>query len=719
MQGSTIVTINGAGTILSVDEGFGKIFGYAFEDLVGHSINMIIPPPWKEQHDTYIANYLNSKQPKVLGKTRIVEGQHKDGSVFQIRIAVSIVNENEQSVFVGVIEKIEDLSAEITIGSNGNVVNCSQSTEQLLGFKADELIGKSANIILANLVADSNDGLLKRYLDGIANHTLGHTRTMMIKSKDGCSFPLSVKIDEVRVGEIRFYRANLVKVDHMEAVFTLSEDGTILACNENFVLALFGFKKDDLVGQHLASLIPNICGSYIEKTFVVDRSSNSATSVQQEDDGEPSAKRQRSVRSLEKWKTTGIHEYNVVHKDGSSCPVIFEIYPIITPPRANESTSSSTSSTTATPESSPANVADTINTSANVLDADHKTRVDTSKLIPRFCVKMKRAEFIHSANHEHCHDNHKEVVGPYILAETVGQGTYGKVKLAHHKDTNAKVAVKILVKANMKPHEIERVHREIEIMRALNHDNIAKLLDVIETTEAINLVMEFAGRTLTAITEAGKPLNDAESRRVFHQIASAVKFCHDLKVIHRDLKHQNILLDDADNCKLIDFGLSNFMEEGKMRSTFCGTPAFAAPEMILAKKYTGPEVDIWSLGVILYSVISGTFPFDNVADIIRGTYSAPMGASAECFDLIKHMLQPDCETRYNIDQILNHKWLKDPSPFREMSSATIAAAAPPVNNTSNAYTQDSQTQPTDEQPKEIECTVVEPQAGANGNGTQP
>jgi len=136
----------------------------------------------------------------------------------------------------------------------------------------------------------------------------------------------------------------------------------------------------------------------------------------------------------------------------------------------------------------------------------------------------------------------------------------------------------------------------------------------------------------------------------------ALECCHANEIIHRDLKLQNILLDHNQNVKLIDFGLSNFMEEGKFRNTFCGTPAYASPEILLGKQYRGPEVDVWSLGVVLYSMLTAKFPFGNVSEILKGKFNVPDNVSEECKDLLQKMLLPKKEERATLQQVLTHPW---------------------------------------------------------------
>ncbi|RKP17082.1 Pkinase-domain-containing protein, partial [Rozella allomycis CSF55] len=192
-------------------------------------------------------------------------------------------------------------------------------------------------------------------------------------------------------------------------------------------------------------------------------------------------------------------------------------------------------------------------------------------------------------------------IGPYVLGETLGSGSFGKVKLAHHSLTGQKVALKIINKKKLaSPDMIERVKREIHYLTMLQHPHIIKLYEVFSTPTDIFMVIEYAGGELFEYIVARGRLSEPEALRFFQQIICAVEYCHRRKIVHRDLKPENLLLDDFNNVKIADFGLSNIMTDGDFLKTSCGSPNYAAPEVISGKLYAGPEVDVWSCGVILY-----------------------------------------------------------------------------------------------------------------------
>ncbi len=166
MHSSTIITINKKGIIQSVDKNCCKMFGYQLDELMGSSVKIIIPSPYKEQHDSYLDNYLRTKIPKIIGKSRVVEGQHKNGSIFAIRLSVSKVGDDENTIFIGMIDRLEDKSVSVTIAANGIVISCNQNIEELFGYKMNEVIGRNVKILMPAFHADKHDEYIRSYIQG-------------------------------------------------------------------------------------------------------------------------------------------------------------------------------------------------------------------------------------------------------------------------------------------------------------------------------------------------------------------------------------------------------------------------------------------------------------------------------------------------------------------------------------------------------------------------
>nr|XP_033782686.1 NUAK family SNF1-like kinase 1 [Geotrypetes seraphini] len=262
--------------------------------------------------------------------------------------------------------------------------------------------------------------------------------------------------------------------------------------------------------------------------------------------------------------------------------------------------------------------------------------------------------------HQHKHS----VKHRYEVMETLGKGTYGKVNRAMEKGTGRMVAIKSIRKEKITD-ELDRVHlqREIEITALLKHDHIVQIYEVFENKDKIIIVMEYASNgELYDYVNKRQRIVENEARRFFRQIVSAVHYCHKKGVVHRDLKLENILLDENLNVKLADFGLSNVFQKNQFLETYCGSPLYAAPEIINGLPYQGPEVDCWALGVLLYALVYGAMPFDNSSyktlseQISSGEYRKSPHLSGAC-GLIDWMLTVNTKGRATVEDIANHWWV--------------------------------------------------------------
>uniref|UniRef100_A0A7N6B0F0 non-specific serine/threonine protein kinase n=1 Tax=Anabas testudineus TaxID=64144 RepID=A0A7N6B0F0_ANATE len=247
-------------------------------------------------------------------------------------------------------------------------------------------------------------------------------------------------------------------------------------------------------------------------------------------------------------------------------------------------------------------------------------------------------------------------VGSYRLLKTIGKGNFAKVKLARHTLTGREVAIKIIDKTQLNPTSLQKVRPHLDLVQSL--------FEVIETEKTLYLVMEYAsgGEVFDYLVAHGR-MKEKEARAKFRQIVSAVEYCHQKRIVHRDLKAENLLLDSDMNIKIADFGFSNEFTMGSKLDTFCGSPPYAAPELFQGKKYDGPEVDVWSLGVILYTLVSGSLPFDgqNLKElrerVLRGKYRIPFYMSTDCENLLKKLLVLNPGKRGSLQQVMKDRWM--------------------------------------------------------------
>lgn len=258
------------------------------------------------------------------------------------------------------------------------------------------------------------------------------------------------------------------------------------------------------------------------------------------------------------------------------------------------------------------------------------------------------------------------VMDMYMVGKVVGVGSYGKVRAAWHRLTGSKVAIKTYDKSKLKdPAHWKRVHSEIKIMEQVSHPRIARMYEAVETPKRMHLIMEcLDGGNLCSYVKAKRRLSEDESRRIFFQILQAVEHLHMLGVTHRDIKLENILFAENKDIKVIDFGFSTVCQPGKRLKVFCGTPSYMAPEIVRRTEYEGKPVDMWSMGILLYALLCGCFPFraksypDLYRRIARGTFAIPEELSASVKDLLRQFLTVDVSQRITAQTALRHSWLQ-------------------------------------------------------------
>jgi 5'-AMP-activated protein kinase catalytic alpha subunit len=254
----------------------------------------------------------------------------------------------------------------------------------------------------------------------------------------------------------------------------------------------------------------------------------------------------------------------------------------------------------------------------------------------------------------------------YRLSKTLGEGAYGKVKLAYHLLVREKVAVKIFERAKIQePHAKKRVAREIRILKALDHPNIIRLYEEVDTPQRKFLMMQFvSGGDLCRYVREKRRLDESEACQLFVQIVNGLEYCHRSGIVHRDIKLDNLLIDEHKNIKIVDFGFSVSFKEGQQLRKACGSPSYAAPEIVSRKPYYPTAIDVWSLGVVLYAMVAGYFPFQATdakelcSKICKGKFTCPDFMSKECQSLVESMLTVEPEKRTSLYKTRGHTWCK-------------------------------------------------------------
>lgn len=282
---------------------------------------------------------------------------------------------------------------------------------------------------------------------------------------------------------------------------------------------------------------------------------------------------------------------------------------------------------------------------------------------------------------------HYKRVGDYLLGEKLGEGSFAKVRVGLHVLSREKVAVKIInkEKARKDPYVYKNLRREGRLLQRGHHKHVIGIYDTLETENNYYLITELiSGGEMIDMVEGSRGLPESQVRRYITQILSALQHLHRNGLVHRDLKVENLLLDENGDIKIIDFGLSNFMPgygenaagDRTGLTTQCGSPAYAAPEL-LAKRVYGPKVDVWSAGVVTYALLTGRLPFTVEPFKISSLYKKmingdmnhiPSTLSKSCKDFIHRVLTANPDKRPTVDEIIQHRWLKEAVDYRSLVS---------------------------------------------------
>ncbi|KAK3088561.1 hypothetical protein FSP39_020640 [Pinctada imbricata] len=263
----------------------------------------------------------------------------------------------------------------------------------------------------------------------------------------------------------------------------------------------------------------------------------------------------------------------------------------------------------------------------------------------------------------------------YHTFNSIGKGAFGFVKLARRKSDNQQVVVKFIKKNKVlsecwtKDSKGKVEPLEVSLLCSLNHPNIVKVLDVFENDDYIQMVMEKhgSGMDLFEFIDRAPLLDEALASYIFRQIVSAVSYLHGLSILHRDIKDENVILNERFQIKLIDFGAAAYMYPGKLFGTFCGTMEYCSPEVLMGNKYPGPELEVWSMGVTLYTLVFGENPFFDVDETVKGELKPPFDVSRALFFLLRWLLNPDPKKRATIRDCERDLWTNQPIDISQYS----------------------------------------------------
>eukprot|EP00913_Durusdinium_trenchii_P026526 g24886.t1 len=316
----------------------------------------------------------------------------------------------------------------------------------------------------------------------------------------------------------------------------------------------------------------------------------------------------------------------------------------------------------------------------------------------------------------------------YIVGKQIGQGAYATVAFGLHKETSKKEKYKLL-----DPQRRKGVRGEIRLMERLRHPNIVEFHEALDTPKQIYLIMDFvSGGSLHHFLKKrpNRRTDDPLAKRLFFQVCQGIKYLHDRHIVHRDVKLENLLLDEHGTVKIIDFGFSTIVPPGKKLKVFCGTPSYMAPEIVARKEYTGFCADIWAMGVLLYALLCGSFPFRGQNDrdlyrktpvvnpqggIVRGVFHIADFVGEGAKSMVNRALTTDMLRRPSVDDLLADAWL---SAHREEGAASKPVYQP-NSSTTSSLTTCAPSSGTEHSPRSANGSAAHSLAARNGSAPPP
>ncbi|CAO3675155.1 hypothetical protein G6F70_007437 [Rhizopus microsporus] len=610
---SLIVRLDSHGNILGVDNTIKDLFGYEPEDVIGKSITQLIPGISKE-HGEYPdlqqiekVKYYGGLSRKGLAFPTIISSSSRSNDVLKIVSLPSVAGLITVHINTGKIQSINPVPAKYLFG---------YSPETLVEkFKINQIIPRFSNI-----VSGLRNHNLLQYSCTVNNHVCRWAISGIDKEYQSMSAEESLKSLE--------RRPSINASGHpLPTIHAVHRDGSSFEIQ--IQLRLIESDKEDLISVWVT----------YDRIQAIERQNRKLRRKQ---------KQEQHHQELEQIRLNNLQQSSIV----SPPPPTETSYPV-------------------QPKRRPPIRSYGISSFGNV---------DESKaLFPKNNKSISRESLLSSSAYTSSEESlplvQKSPVDDYVILNNLGEGAFGAVKLAYRRDdpNKEKVVIKFIRKDRIVVHSWIRdrklglVPMEIHILKKLKdnpHANCCSLESFMEDDETFYAVMKFHGSEcmdLFDYVELHMGISEIEIKRIFWQIAKAVEHIHGLRIVHRDIKDENVLIDENGRISLIDFGSAAYFKEGRKFDTFCGTLDYCAPEIVKGMPYEGPPQDIYCLGIVLYILIYKANPFVDIDKILDHNLEFPYVLSEASVDLIKGMLDYSPEKRFTIAQVLSHPWLQNVS----------------------------------------------------------
>ncbi|XP_032302581.1 PAS domain-containing serine/threonine-protein kinase isoform X4 [Coturnix japonica] len=662
--------------ILVANDKACKLLGCSSQELIGQKLSHFVSKCNQETWEAVEDEYLETDEcsPMVSGTVVDVINHLKEKIPVSVWLRRIRIKDNQRCVVL--LEPVERLSAFVSFRADGGVTSCDLLFAHLHGYPTlEEVVG----LHIKDLIPAVQIPLLGKKIPKNLK-----VQRAVGRSREGNVFPLTLKLqvsvlEEDQVAsqnngalqtgrEISFpdyhYTAAVEVFSTISGLITVHSDGTIQCIKDSFALTLFGYEKKELLGKNITFLIPGFYNN-------MERSNDCSLPLLPLDD------------SLGTESECSFEDIYACHTTGSGCrskgiffevkrvelqdpAVLFCVWVVKDLQIQKEAVaktqlllSSLASSTQSDLDLSTQSLGEAIKSSS--LSENSQRAEELGRL--RAC--------------------EGEYAKYYDTLSLVGRGSFGFVWTARSKKNHQEAVVKFIWKERVLEDcwvddpDVGRVTQEIAILLKLQHPNIIKVLDVFENERFFQLVMEKHGSGLDLFTfiDNQPDLDEPLASYLFRQLVSAVGYLHCRNILHRDIKDENIVIAEDFTIKLVDFGSAAYLQPGRLFYTFCGTIEYCSPEVLSGKPYRGPELEMWSLGVTLYTLVFGENPFCELEEAMAAVLNFPRLVSKDLMNLMVGLLHPAPEQRTTLEMLVEDPWLKQPVNLGDYSWEEVYVSA--------------------------------------------
>eukprot|EP00042_Codosiga_hollandica_P050328 m.598309 g.598309 ORF g.598309 m.598309 type:complete len:931 (-) comp58075_c0_seq1:70-2862(-) len=732
-----MITVDHCGTILIANDLVCELLEFQTSELIGTKMSKYISS--KAQHHGAATEDVLVKDDGTLqavsGRVMTLVTKSQCELPVSVWLKPIAAPEPDQHRFLVFLEKVARYTGQLAWNASGVVVYHDKEFASLNGYGVGHaLLGRPLSSIFNSGDFTSESSTIQhitcRTPEGVSFPATLETHAA--KKEDLLHMRLDASSTHVTVGDIFVYGC-------MSGIVSLDTDGKIFGFNETFVALMFGRNAESVKNADItvlipkffqdtrlrASLSPNPPSNAISLNCSLDSTTStlnqSTSTLAAEDHRRHSTASSTSSQSLVTTPGAPLaHQGLPSISEASATGFVFPNI-VLTPSGSGAPQNTSQLSTASNPPLGSLGVLDGsyhgqgIHANASVFEIAYDVkRIRTQGQEDVYCIWISRddtasleagiREFAasqpHDLNATPTADDPSlsgEFERRFDVLEKLGTGAFGSVQLVARKSDNMEFVVKVVKKAKVlqecwelndgSVHMISlagdpyagKLPREVMLLTKLAHRNIVKIVEVYHNLEFFQLLMERDGPTfdLFEFIDHNPDVDESIASHIFRQVVSAVDYLHDRQIVHRDIKDENIILDFQLRAKLIDFGSAAYMQKGKLFDTFCGTLEYCAPEVLLGNPYPGPELEVFSMGVTLFTLVFGENPFFDVEETIAGSLRPPFQPGHDCFLLIQWLLEPNPRKRVTVKQLVTHPWLnKDVS--RKVQEVLLAWEAKPA-----------------------------------------